>query len=399
MPGRTSRGWLRRFRDDPDAPAGEAPPPDLGSLAHTWDVLGERDPLWAVLTKPGTRGGRWDPEEFFKDGEAQVDAALGLIEDDIGWALGTSRALDFGCGVGRLTQALCHRFDHVDGVDIAPSMIRGAERFNRFGDRCIYHLNARDDLALLPDRSFDLIYSTYVLQHMHPDFAERYVQEFVRLLSPGGLALFQMPTAKRSPRPNDPMPDAWFAADQRLADQLPAGVPAGEHAQARVRVVNTSRGVWPADGERAVKLGARWRQADLAIGAESRTELPSDLGPGDEAVLDMSLRAPDHPGRYTMECGLLQEGVAWFVDRGGPMIRTEIDVLAGSDEAPARTASEADEEDPPMEMHATPIETVTDWVEAAGGRIVRIIDAPPDEHYDGVLYAVALAVPEPGPVG
>lgn len=33
------------------------------------------------------------------------------------------RALDFGCGAGRLTQALAGYFEEVCGIDIAPSMI------------------------------------------------------------------------------------------------------------------------------------------------------------------------------------------------------------------------------------------------------------------------------------
>jgi len=38
------------------------------------------------------------------------------------------RALDFGCGLGRLTQPLAERFDEAVGVDIAASMIEGARR-------------------------------------------------------------------------------------------------------------------------------------------------------------------------------------------------------------------------------------------------------------------------------
>ena len=151
MSRRTARAWVRGLRGgSQERPSQQSvvEGPDLDALAHTWDVLGEHDPLWAVLTRPGTQGGRWDVEEFFLEGAEQVDGALGLVEGEIGWHLATGAALDFGCGVGRLTQALCRRFDRVDGVDIAPSMIRGAERFNRFGDRCRYHLNARDDLDL-----------------------------------------------------------------------------------------------------------------------------------------------------------------------------------------------------------------------------------------------------------
>jgi predicted TPR repeat methyltransferase len=49
-------------------------------------------------------------------------------------------ALDFECGVGRVTQALCARFARCDGVDIAGSMIRLARQYNRFGDRCQYYV-------------------------------------------------------------------------------------------------------------------------------------------------------------------------------------------------------------------------------------------------------------------
>ena len=57
------------------------------------------------------------------------------------------RALDFGCGVGRLTQALVRYFDEVCGVDIAPSMIEWARKYNGCGDHCLYFVNASDDLA------------------------------------------------------------------------------------------------------------------------------------------------------------------------------------------------------------------------------------------------------------
>ncbi|MGH7750003.1 MAG: methyltransferase domain-containing protein, partial [Candidatus Dormibacteria bacterium] len=115
-------------------------------LQQTWDTLGAEDPLWAVLSAPGTRGNRWNPEEFFATGRAEI---AGLFDDLAarGVAVKPGRALDFGCGVGRLTQALAARFDRVDGVDIAPTMVAAARRFNRHGDRCMYHVNDRADLS------------------------------------------------------------------------------------------------------------------------------------------------------------------------------------------------------------------------------------------------------------
>ncbi len=48
-------------------------------------------------------------------------------------------------------------------------------------------------LTLLGDERFDLVYTNMVLQHMPPAFSARYIGEFVRVLSPGGVAVFQIP--------------------------------------------------------------------------------------------------------------------------------------------------------------------------------------------------------------
>ena len=165
---------------------------EFRNLRETWDTLGAEDPLWAVLSAPGTRGNRWDPEEFFATGQAEI----AYLFDDLaarGVAMQRGRALDFGCGVGRLTQALAERFDRVDGVDIAPSMVAAARRFNRHGDRCAYHVNDSADLSLFGDGAFDLIYSRITLQHIPPEFTMRYVVEFARVLSSGGVAVVHIP--------------------------------------------------------------------------------------------------------------------------------------------------------------------------------------------------------------
>ena len=162
----------------------------LKRLQSDWDELGRRDPLWAVLTAPEKRGNRWDEAEFFATGVQAVEGILRHFES-LGLTFGRGKALDFGCGVGRLTQALAEHFDEVHGVDIAPSMIELARSHNRCGDRCTYHVNDRDDLALFEDGAFDFVLSLITLQHMPPAHATSYLREFVRVLAPGGVMVVQ----------------------------------------------------------------------------------------------------------------------------------------------------------------------------------------------------------------
>jgi 2-polyprenyl-3-methyl-5-hydroxy-6-metoxy-1,4-benzoquinol methylase len=172
----------------------------LRGVERRWEALATTDPMWAILTHPDRGCGGWDQESFFATGTEQVRDLLARIAD-LGWDLPRHQALDFGCGIGRLTQALCGHFDEVTGVDVAPTMIETAETYNRHGDACVYRLNQRADLGEFPDRSFDLVYSTLVLQHLPPALSELYVGEFVRVVDDDGLAVFQIPTARRASIP------------------------------------------------------------------------------------------------------------------------------------------------------------------------------------------------------
>lgn len=163
-------------------------------MQRNWDDLGRNDPLWAICTDNDRHGNQWDPEEFFATGREAIDEA---VSDLVG--LGRSlpadgRALDFGCGFGRLTLALADHVEQVVGIDIAPSMIAGAEQHNTVGDRVSYRLNDGDDLSAFPDASFDLVLSIIVLQHIENRFKAAYLREFVRVLRPGGVAYVTIPS-------------------------------------------------------------------------------------------------------------------------------------------------------------------------------------------------------------
>lgn len=165
---------------------------DLRDLQRNWDLFGRKDPMWAILTRKDKKNGKWDVDSFFQTGRKEIRRVLKVLEN-AGVRIPTGNALDFGCGLGRLTQALADHFPSVTGVDIAPSMIEGAIRLNPLGERCRFLLNDQDDLAVLPDASFAFIYTNITLQHMAPMYAEKYLREFGRLLIPGGILVFQLP--------------------------------------------------------------------------------------------------------------------------------------------------------------------------------------------------------------
>jgi SAM-dependent methyltransferase len=160
-------------------------------LRFHWDQFARRDPLWAVLTAPDKKGGGWTPEEFFRRGELEI-AALEALLRERGLELRGRRALDFGCGVGRVTGPLADRFDEAVGVDISPKMLELARGYNRRGERCRF-VQGEADLRRFDDASFDFAYSKLVLQHMNPAEVRGYLPELLRVLRPGGLLAFQLP--------------------------------------------------------------------------------------------------------------------------------------------------------------------------------------------------------------
>jgi ubiquinone/menaquinone biosynthesis C-methylase UbiE len=160
-------------------------------FSPTWEALGRANAFGAVLTHANGQLGSWNSVDFFETGRA--DAAR-FAADAIALVPSAphTRALDFGCGVGRVTRALTEHFDEVVGVDAAASMIDRARALNR-DHPCTFVLNQAPDLRGFASASFTAIYSRLVLQHIPPALVRRYIPELVRVLAPGGALMFQLP--------------------------------------------------------------------------------------------------------------------------------------------------------------------------------------------------------------
>jgi SAM-dependent methyltransferase len=250
---------------------------------------------------------------------------------------------------------MAQRFDRCDGVDISASMLEVAERYNRFPDRCIYRLNVRADLALFPDGTFTFIYSTIVLQHMEPQYSKAYIREFLRVLAPGGLLVFQVPghvgpsepiaEATRTPSAGR-LATAAFQA-RLVAGQSAIAARAEEQLMVAVTVENRSPHPWPAlgdaNGRCQVKLANHWLHEDGRVlqRDDGRAALPHDVAPGARVELLLPVTAPRWDGNYWMEIDLVQEDVCWFAERGSPTARVGC-VVTGGEAVPAVVVKSAE---------------------------------------------------------
>lgn len=169
--------------------------PSASRRRKEWDDLAAVDPSWGVLTLPQHKhASSGPPGAFWASGAASIDAIMSKAEA-LGVPEGREVALDFGCGLGRLTRPLATPFRRVVGVDISPSLVEQAHRYNAEEANCEFRVLDDRGLAVFERDSFDIVCSLLVLQHQSSRrAADAYIREFVRILRPNGLAVFQLPT-------------------------------------------------------------------------------------------------------------------------------------------------------------------------------------------------------------
>jgi SAM-dependent methyltransferase len=159
--------------------------------ADDWEELARREPYFAVLTDEGflgVAGNTVATAAFFETGEADIASLLAAIASLLGRAPSLSSALDFGCGVGRLTLPLARRSTRVVACDVAPTMLAHARENARSAglDNITYMTSA--DLCGLGDGQFDFVCSLLVLQHIPPALGYGIIRTLLRLIAAGGIA-------------------------------------------------------------------------------------------------------------------------------------------------------------------------------------------------------------------
>jgi SAM-dependent methyltransferase len=161
-------------------------------MSRTWDYYGARDPYFGVLSSPEYHG-KLDPasaEKFFATGVTVVNRFAEVAESAFG-PVPRGAALDYGCGVGRLSRHLATRFERVTGVDISHEMLREARR--NIGDAPGVELVHASELQA--GARFDFLMSSIVFQHIEPAAGLEILRRISRMLKVGGVGVIDIPVS------------------------------------------------------------------------------------------------------------------------------------------------------------------------------------------------------------
>lgn len=161
-----------------------------------WKAYGKKDPYFGVLTHEEFRDENLNEQSlahFFQTGEKHMEGLFSLIERHFIKDFKPAKALDFGCGTGRLSLALARRSDYVIGLDVSDDMLMEAEKNKvKFGLENVDFRLSDDSLSKIKGESFDFINSYIVLQHINVERGMMFIEKMLKLLKPGGLGALQI---------------------------------------------------------------------------------------------------------------------------------------------------------------------------------------------------------------
>jgi SAM-dependent methyltransferase len=232
-------------------------------------------------------------------------------------------------------------------------MIENARELNQYPEKCRYFLNAQEDLQIFADDEFSFIYSNVVLQHIPPQISRRYLVEFARVLRPGGLLVFQLPSRFAL---EEGLPAEAFAAKIEWLD-VTSSCRAGIHGTVHVRVTNASPVPWRYRDRQALMIGNHWRDADgkMVRRDDGRTVIRNGLAPGEHVEVSLDVSTPPNAGRFIFELDVVQESVAWFADKGSQTLRAFVDVTdAAASPAPPMSDAPAEPNADPAPQESAP---------------------------------------------
>ncbi len=233
-----------------------------------------------------------DDDEFYATAKDLVRELTGELRRlPASTPVSDRRALEIGCGPGRLLRPMSSYFSEIHGVDVSDNMIALAKQKLRDLPNAFPHAIGGSDLQLFPDQHFDFVYSYAVFQHIPgAEVVFSYLRETVRVLRPGGVARLQLNGLPKSSKTYTTWDGVRISADEIHAFAREHGIrllalsgidsqymwttwrkpaattPAALSAPCRIRAVSNAY-----SSEQAIPAGGR-----LACIAASVENLPED---------------------------------------------------------------------------------------------------------------------------
>src|SRR3982751_5591665 len=157
------------------------------STDKAWEKFGKDDPYFGVLAHDRFTAGRISAHrnEFFKTGRFAVAQIVDRYEAHFG-PLQKDRALDHGCGVGRLTLPLAERFADVIGLDVSRSMIAEATSNAAQARAANARFALADDQLSYAPGEYGFVNSYMVLQHIRVRRGLRILSQLLIKVRSGG---------------------------------------------------------------------------------------------------------------------------------------------------------------------------------------------------------------------
>ena len=156
----------------------------IKDMGAKWDEAARKNVRYYIATSASE-----SEEKFIDSGKYDAEKILSGLPR---FNPKTDRALEIGCGIGRLLRWMNDHFCSLYGVDISDEMIRCGRDWLREYPKIKLVQTTGNNLSMFEDNQFDFVYSYITFQHIPSrKLVTKYIAEAYRVLKPGGYFRFQ----------------------------------------------------------------------------------------------------------------------------------------------------------------------------------------------------------------
>ncbi|MGI9326707.1 MAG: class I SAM-dependent methyltransferase [Pseudomonadales bacterium] len=163
--------------------------------AKAWKIWAAKEPYYAVITSEKYLAANQSAEvleDFFSSGELHLANIFEQIKAKVDANFQPTRALDFGCGTGRVLLPLGKCCESAVGVDVSEEMLAEAQH-NAEQRENLSNVQLLTTAQFVADESisYDFVHSHIVFQHIRPKQGEALVAQLLQRLQSGGVSALQ----------------------------------------------------------------------------------------------------------------------------------------------------------------------------------------------------------------